>query len=138
MCSLIVKEVIHYYIDNKSNVYSCCVDATKAFDWVHHDRLFQFLIECKVPAIALRALLDIYERQSMRTMWKEEFSKLFTTTNGIRQGGVISPVLFCIYMDALLNRLKREGYGCWIGNHYCGSVEYADDLKLLSPSVHGI
>ncbi len=80
MCSLIVKEVIHYYIDNKSDVYSCCVDATKAFDRVHHDRLFQLLIEHKVPAIALQALLDMYERQSMRTMWKEEFSELFTTT----------------------------------------------------------
>ncbi len=56
MCSLVMKEVIHYYIDNKSDVYSCCVDATKAFDWVRHDRLFQFLIECKVPAIALEAL----------------------------------------------------------------------------------
>ncbi len=64
----------------------------------------------------------------MRTMWKEEFCELFTTTNGIRQGDMISPVLFCIYMDALLNRLEREGYGCLIGNHY---------FELLSPSVHG-
>ncbi len=71
-------------------------------------------------------------------MWKEEFSELFTTTNGIGQGGVISPVLFCIYMDALLNRLEIEGYGCWIESHYFWSIGYADDLKLLSPSVHGL
>ncbi len=122
MCSLVVKEVFHYYIDNKSDVYSGCVDMTKAFDRVHHDRLFQLLIERKVPAIALRALLDMHERQCMRTIWKEEFSELFTTTNGIRYGGVMSVVLLCIYMDALLNRLAREGYGCWIGNHYFGSV----------------
>ncbi len=82
----------------------------------------QLLIEHKVPAIALWALLDMYERQSMRTMWKEEFSELFTTKNGIRQDVVISPVLVCIY--ALLNRLERESYGCWIGNHYFGSVRY--------------
>ncbi len=41
-------------------------------------------------------------------------------------------------MDALFNRLEREGYGCWIENHYFGSIRYADDLKLLSPSVHGL
>ncbi len=39
-------------------------------------------------------------------------------------------------MDALFNRLEREVYGCWIGNHYLGSIRYADNLKLLSPSVH--
>ncbi len=53
MCSLVVKEVIHYYIDNKSDAYSCCVYMSKDFDWVHHDKLFQLLIEHKVLAIAL-------------------------------------------------------------------------------------
>ncbi len=41
-------------------------------------------------------------------------------------------------MDDLLKRLEAEGFGCWIGNHYFGSVGYADDLKLLSPSAHGL
>jgi hypothetical protein len=68
MCSLVVKEVIQYYLNNKSDVYSCCVDATKAFDRVQHDKLFDLLIARKAPAIALRALLDMYQRQSMSTM----------------------------------------------------------------------
>ncbi len=50
MCSLVVKEVVHYYINNKSDVYSC-VDVTKAFDKVRHDKLFERLMETKVPAI---------------------------------------------------------------------------------------
>ncbi len=41
-------------------------------------------------------------------------------------------------MLALLNRLERKCYGWWIGNHYFGSIGYSDDLKLLSPSVHGL
>ena len=87
MCSLVVKEVVHYHVNNKSDVYSCCVDATKAFDRVHHDNLFNLLIDRKIPAIALRALLDMYNRQSMRTVWKNTVSSLFGTSNGIRQGG---------------------------------------------------
>ena len=47
-------------------------------------------------------------------------------------------MLFCIYMDVLLKQLESEGYGCWVGNHYFGSIGYADDLKLLSPSEHGL
>ncbi len=74
----------------------------------------------------------------MRTVWKAKFSRQFGTCNGIRQGGIVSPVLFCIYMDVLLDKLQSEGYGYWIGNHYYGSIGYADDLKLLSPSIHGL
>ncbi len=70
----------------------------------------------------------------MRTVWNGTFSMQFSTSKGIRQGGVISPALFCVYMDALLKMVEAEGFGCWIGNHYFGSVGYADDLKLLSPS----
>ncbi len=46
----VVKEVIHYYIENKSDSYSCCVDMSKAFDWVRHDRFVQLLIEHKVTS----------------------------------------------------------------------------------------
>ena len=58
--------------------------------------------------------------------------------NGVKQGGVLSPVLFCIYMDELLGRLKDSGLGCYLGNKFYGSFGYADDLKVLCPSVGGL
>ena len=63
---------------------------------------------------------------------------MFSATNGIRQGGVISPVLFCVYIDELLKRLEREGHGCWVGNHFYGAFSYADDMNILCPSVKGL
>ncbi len=74
----------------------------------------------------------------MKTVWNGKFSSQFSTSNGIRQGGVISPVLFCVYMDALWKRLEAKGFGCWSGNHYFGAVGYEDDLKLLSPSARAL
>ncbi len=91
-------------MNNISDVYACCVDETKAFDRLKHDKLFDMLIERKIPAIALRALLDMYQRQKLRTVCSEMFSKLFETNNGIQQGGVVLPVLFCVYMDSLWKR----------------------------------
>ncbi len=41
-------------------------------------------------------------------------------------------------MVALLKKLEAECFDCWTGNHYFGLVGYADDLKLLSPSAHGL
>ena len=138
ICSLVVKEVVNYYVNNGSNVYSCCVDATKAFDRVQHDRLFEMLKERQVPAIILRTILDMYKRQVMRTEWNGKFSDTFQTGNGVRQGGVISPVLFCVFMDNLLNKLENAGIGCWLGNSYFGAIGYADDLMILSPTVGGL
>ena len=138
MCTLVVKEVVRYYCNQSSDVYSCYVDATKAFDRVRYDKLFNLLIERGLPPVVIRALLDLYERQQLRTRWKGHTSNIFNTTNGIRQGGVISPILFCIYIDELLLRLERKGSGCWVGKYFYGAIGYADDLTLLSPSIAGL
>ncbi len=55
--------------------------------------------------------------------------------NGVRQGGVISPILFTVYMDKLISKLKTCAASCWVGHHYYGCLIYADDVKLLSPSI---
>ncbi len=74
----------------------------------------------------------------MRTVWRGQFSRTFSVSNGIRQGGVIFPLLFCIYMNELLKRLEAEGMGCWIGKYHYGGVGYADDLTLAVPRVRGL
>ncbi len=55
--------------------------------------------------------------------------------NGVHQGGVISPLMFTIYMDELLNQLQVSGTGFHIGHKCYGSLGYADDLKLLCPGL---
>ena len=138
LCTLVMKEIIKYYMQNGATVYGCLLDATKAFDRVRFDKLFLLLIKRKMNAIDLRALKDLYLRQCTRTTWKGHYSSYFTTTNGIRQGSIASPTLFCVYMDELLQQLKAKGVGCWIGRHFVGAISYADDLTLLCPSIQGL
>ena len=87
-----------------SNVYSCFIDASKAFDRVHYGKLFDLLLARKTPAIVLRYLLDSYSRQYAYVKWNNELSCPIPIMNGVKQGGVLSPILFCIYMDELLRR----------------------------------
>ena len=138
MCTFMLKETVNYYISRDTDVYCCLVDASKAFDRVRHDKLFQLLMNRGIPAIVVRLLLDMHRRQQVRIKWNGSCSQFFSTDNGIKQGGVISPILFTIYMDVLLNRLKSEGIGCHIGQEYYGSLGYADDLSLLCPSLKGL
>ncbi len=80
----------------------------------------------------------MYTNQKLCVRWQDEFSETFTATNGVKQGGVISPILFCVYMDGLLTELANSGYGCYMGGVFAGAFGYADDLKLLTLSVYAL
>ena len=138
MSTLILKDIIQYYVDRQSSVYTCFVDATKAFDMVKFDKLFLLMIKRGVSGIDLRAIMDLYSHQRIRTVWLGAYSRLFSATNGIRQGSVASPILFGLYMDELIQRLESNGDGCWLGPHFYGAMGYADDLSLLSPTAKGL
>ena len=59
---------------------------------------------------------------------------MFPIVNGTRQGSVLSPALFSIYMDEILLNLRNLGVGCYVGEVFMGAMWYADDLVLLAPS----
>ena len=63
----------------------------------------------------------------------------FKVTNGVRQGGILSPKLFIVYMDDLSDQLKNSNIG---GNFGSGQlfnhISYADDMCLLSFSSAGM
>ena len=56
----------------------------------------------------------------------------------MRQGGILSPSLFNIYIDVLIVRLRKMNFGCHIDNIFLGCLCYADDILLISPSVSAL
>ena len=119
-------------------VFCCLLDLKKAFDKVEFSKLFYKLRENKLPGIFIRLLIFIYLHQSCKVRWGSTMSEEFSVKNGVRQGAVISPTLFSLYLNGLLLQLEDSGYGCHIGNHYYGSLAYADDIALLCPSRNGL
>ena len=93
------------------------LDASKAFDRVDHSLLFEKLLNRDLPPVIARLLLSWYSSQQLKVRWAKTFSNCFHTTNGVRQGGVLSPILFTVYIDDLLIALEDCGIGCFWKHH---------------------
>ena len=78
--------------------------------------------------LVIRCFLYVYANKHLNVSRNNHMSNYFDTSNGVKQGGVLSPIPFAIYIDELLTLLKCSGYGCMIGHIYCGAFGYADDL----------
>ena len=138
MCTLIIKEIIAHYIARGSEVYSCFIDASKAFDKINVAQLFKLLLKRDISASFLCLLLDTYERQQITAKWEDIRSFLFNRSKGVRQGRILSPLLFNIYIDELLYTLIKNGTGCYFGKHFVGAFGFADYITLLCPSRSGL
>ena len=138
MCSFMVLETIEYYKSKGSNVHVLLLDASKAFDRVDYIKLFNKLVKKGMCPLTIRLLLNMYIQQKLQVKWNNHTTYKFNVTNGVRQGGVLSPFLFSVYMDELLVTLKNNGVGCHMGHHFVGAFGYADDIILLCPSLEGM
>ena len=126
----LIKNVVSRYIINGSYVYGC---ASKAFNLVDHNILFRKLLERGLPLLVVRFLLSWYSSQECRVRWGSCLSDTFRVSNGVRQGSVLSPLLFAVYLDGLLSELVESGVGCYWKNLFAGCLRYADDIVLLAP-----
>jgi hypothetical protein len=134
----VFREVVDYYVNRSGQVFALLLDASKAFDLVAWDKLFGILEERKLPKCVIRLLINMYQRQRIRTSWNGELSACFTSTNGVRQGGVLSPVLFTLYVDILIKRLHASQIGCVVAGEYFGVLGYADDITILAPTANAL
>jgi len=130
-----LRAVTDYYVAGLSTVNVATLDLSKAFDRVKHETLFIKLIKLNVPPTVLRLLMSWYKRGIVSVRWGAHSSYTFPLLMGVRQGGVLSPVFFCVYIDGLIRRLESSRLSCWLGDCYVGCILYADDLLLLFPSV---
>ena len=135
MATALMTETVDYYLCNGGSVYCLALDATKAFDRVAYVKLFEMLLERQCNIFYIRLLLNMYVDQFLRVRFNNNISDSFKVTNGVKQGGILSPTLFICYVNGLISRLRDHSVGCKIGQNYVGCVSYADDLVLLAPTV---
>ena len=132
------KNKTHHVPNALPYVHVVLLDASKAFDRVDHIKLFNILVGKGVCPTLLKLLFNMYSQHTMTVQWGNVTSNAFKTSNGVKQGGVLSPILFTLYIDLLLSRPKSCGSGCYIGQSFVGALGYADDIVLLAPTRYSL
>ena len=138
MCTWTAVETISYFLRKGSEVFTCLMDMTKAFDLVRHSAMFKKLIAAGLSLIFVRLLIFIYINQFANVRWNGVFSDVFRMTNGVRQGAVLSAIFYCIYMNELFKILRKSRFGCWVNGEFFGILGYSDDNFLLAPSIFAL
>ena len=138
MCIYTLKEVISFYQKHGSNIFIGFLDASKVFDRVNHWKLLKKLIIRGMPVLFVRLLAFFLSTQELYVKWGNVKSNVFKASNGVRQGSVLSPILFNIYMDDLSVSLVKSNAGCYINKTCSSHLMYADDICLLAPSAKGL
>ena len=87
---------------------------------VNHGILFQKLLNRGLPVPVVRFLSSWYQAQQVCVWWNNSLSDSFCVSNGVRKGGVLSPILFAVYIDGLLEMLGSSGVGCYYGGSFFG------------------
>ena len=132
--SFILHEAIAECKLNRDIPFLALVDVQKAFDTVWHSGLFYKLFHLGVRGDLWHTLFNWYSSSTSSVLWYDRVSRPFLVRQGVRQGAVLSPLLYAVFTSELLFLLEASDLGVRIGTVYAGSPTFADDMALIASS----
>jgi Reverse transcriptase (RNA-dependent DNA polymerase) len=124
-----VRNKVNRCVDGGSTANLCALDISKAFDKVNHNALFIKLMKRRIPIALLNMLVNWLDQCStcIKSNGMGYFPEFFKLDFGVRQGSVLSPYLFAVYLDDIIDN-RYNGNSCFV-------ILYADDIILITHPV---
>ena len=137
---LIVRFLIDKYARKKGEkLFTCFVDLRKAFDTVPRTRLFHCLLKnYSIGGRFLKILREMYTNNKIFVKLSDGLLQPFSTTVSVKQGCVLSPILFNLYIDNICKVFDKSCDPVTANNHEFNCLLWADDLLLVSKSAIGL
>ena len=135
---LTLKSIIEKMFKKSSHLYTCFVDFEKAFDTVWRDAIFKKLEYMGIPGKILRILENIYSEVNYSIKLPYGLTDSVPSSTGLKQGCVLSPLLFTLYVNDLFFSFSRNHDPAAIGKYVTNVLMHADDLVLMSASKEGL
>ena len=133
---LFLRQVLERRYEHKKETIVAFLDFSSAFDSIDRKALWDLLRIAGVPDLFVGLIRSMYEQTLCKIKAYGKLGKPFKVGTGVRQGDVMSPLLFLLAIEYVIRMALRETDGVQFAeNLKTSSAEYADDVALLSDSV---
>ena len=120
----------------QKTIYFCFIDYAKAFDCMHHNKLWKILKEMGIPDCLTCLLRNLYAGQEATVRTRHGTTDWFQIRKGVHQGCILSPCLFNLYAEYIMQnaRMDEAQVGIKIAGRNINNLRYADDTTLMAES----
>lgn len=126
--------IIEQSMEYCSPLYMAFVDFEKAFDRVQREAIWKTMQSYGIPPKIISIVKMMYKEYTCQVKHEGKLSEPFTLNSGVRQGCLLSPLLFLLTLDGVMKKTtqeKRRGIQ-WTPNERLEDLDFADDICLLS------
>ena len=118
----------------QKNIYFCFIDYTKAFDCVDHNKLWKILKELGIPDHLTCLLRNLYAGQEATVRTGHGTTDWFQIRKGVHQGCILSPCLFNLYAEYVMQNAKLDEAQARIKitGRNISNLRYTDDTTLMA------
>ena len=119
------------YLQHQQNLYHVFIDFKKAFERVWHEALWATMRKYNINASIIRAIENLYDKPQSAVLFNGSTGELFRTTVGVRQGCLLSPTLFNIFLERIMCEAFDDHEGIVsIGGRLITNFRFADDIVV--------
>ena len=128
----VLTEIIRSRKEKRKDTFCAFLDLKKAYDTIPRETIWQRLNQVGIKGKMLRVLKSLYNGVQSAVVVEEEITDWFQVNMGLRQGCMLSPILFILVIDELARQIKRSSKGTRLGNLRVNILMFADDIVLIA------
>ena len=121
------------YLQHQQDLFHVFVDFKKAFDRVWHAALWSTMKLYNINANLIKVIESLYSKATRAVYYNGSVGEWFRTTVGVRQGCLLSPTLFNIFLERIMtDALENHEGSVSIGGRTITNLRFADDIDALA------